>query len=61
LIKITQRFADFNNEGVRDIYYDTLSVYSSFGGQLVSMGHKLNKAVLDSFGCKEIVLAKQLS
>ena len=52
LMKITKRFADFNTEGMRDIYFDLLTVYSTFGGSLIGMSNSLKKTLEESFGCK---------
>jgi hypothetical protein len=60
LLKITKRYVDFNNEGVKDIYFDFISLLSTFGGTMIGVTNRVNKKVHECFGSKEIVLAQQL-
>ena len=57
LTMVTKRFIEFNNEGMKDVYFDLLSVLSTFGGQTIGVNHRITQSLFDSFGCKEIVLA----
>ncbi len=60
LMKITKRYVEFNNEGLSDLYYDLLTLYSTFGSQIIHSTASLRKYLLETFSTKEILLAQEV-
>jgi hypothetical protein len=59
-MKVTKRFIEFNNEGMKDIYNDLITIFSNIGGNVMTVSNKLSKYLCENFGSREILLAKQL-
>ena len=52
LAKVTKRYVEFNNEGMKDIYFDLIGVLSTFGGHIIGISSRISNTIHDSFGPK---------
>lgn len=59
-MKITKRFYEFNSEGLKDIFYDFVSIISIVGGNILGISHKLKKNLTEYTTSKDLLLAKHL-
>lgn len=60
LERITKRFAEFNIEGIEDIYFDLLSFMSTVGSQMINVSTKVSNYLYENFSTTEIVLAREI-
>jgi len=45
LLKITKRYVEFNNEGLKDVYFDFISIISTFAGSMIGVTSRINKKI----------------
>lgn len=60
LLKITKRFVEFNSEGVKDLYFDLLTIMSAIGSQMMTAATSITHHLHGSFTTKEILLAREV-
>jgi hypothetical protein len=59
-MKTTKRFIEFNSEGMKDVYNDLVSVFTTIGGNIMQISMNLTKHLCDNFSSHEALLSKQL-
>lgn len=54
-----RRIIEFNNEGIKNIYNDFISVFSSFGSNVMVMNEKVAKYLYQSLIFRELSSPKK--